>query len=152
MASAAVIFSTGDLGTQYLVERKDVRSIDLTRTTRMAAFGCLVTGWVHGWWGTLEPLANSVFNPQTQRLRNTVFKVACDQTFGAGSFNFIFFTQTALMEGSSLSGALERVRAQWWPQTCAPPLRSSLAYPWVRYHLLWLLVTLSPRSAGLGTC
>ena len=128
MASAAVIFSTGDLGTQYLVERKDVRSIDLMRTTRMAAFGCVVTGWVHGWWGILEPFAASVFNHQTQRLRNTVLKVACDQTFGAGSFNFIFFVQTALMEGCGLSGAVERVRMQWWPQM----QRHWCFWPWFR--------------------
>ena len=57
-----------------------------------------------------------MFCPQAQRLKNTVFKVACDQTFGAGSFNLIFFTQTALMEGCSANDTLDRVRAQWWPQ------------------------------------
>ena len=126
IASAVVIFSTGDLGTQCLVER---RSIDLTRTARMAAFGGLVTAWVHCWWNVLEPLAASVFHPQTRRLRNTVLKVACDQTFGAGSFNVIFFTQTALMEGCGISEAVERVRSQWWPQM----RRHWCFWPW--FHL-----------------
>jgi len=129
VASAAVIFSTGDLTAQTLVDRTAPRSIDLGRLARMVAFGCLVTAWVHGWWGTLEPLAASVFCPQAQRLKNTVFKVACDQTFGAGSFNLIFFTQTSLMEGCSANDTLDRVRAQWWPQM----QRHWCFWPW--FHL-----------------
>ena len=157
VASAAVIFSTGDLSTQYLVEKSEARSIDLMRTARMAAFGCLVTAWVHNWWGILEPLATSVFHPQTQRVRNTMFKVACDQTFGAGSFNFIFFTQTALMEGEGVSGAMERVRTQWWPQM----QRHWCFWPWFHsfnfYHnplhlrVLWQNLALVGWSALLSS-
>ena len=157
VASAAVIFSTGDLTAQTLVDRTELRSIDLERTARMAAFGCCVTAWVHGWWGTLEPLASSVFCPQAQRLKNTVFKVACDQTFGAGSFNLIFFTQTALMEGCSANDTLDRVRAQWWPQM----QRHWCFWPWFHlgnfYHnplhlrVLWQNLALVGWSALLSS-
>ena len=129
VASAAVIFSTGDLATQTVLERTDVRRVDVKRTARMAAFGCCVTAWVHCWWGVLEPFAASAFCPQTQRLKNTVLKVLCDQSFGAGSFNLIFFSQTALMEGCGVDGAAERVRTQWWPQM----QRHWCFWPW--FHL-----------------
>ena len=116
VASAAVIFATGDCATQSLVERTPMRSIDVHRTARMAAFGCLVTAWVANWWNVLEPTAAKIFCPRSQRLKNTVLKVAADQSFGAGSFNVIFFVQTALMEGHGVGGAVDRLRTQWWPQ------------------------------------
>ena len=157
VVSASVIFSTGDLAAQVLVDRTDLKSIDLVRTMRMMAFGCCVTAWVHGWWGTLEPLATSVFCPQTQRLKNTIFKVACDQTFGAGSFNLIFFTQTSLMEGCGVEGAIERVQTQWWPQM----QRHWCFWPWFHlgnfYHnplhlrVLWQNIALVGWSALLSS-
>lgn len=116
LASSVVIFSTGDIATQTLVERTALPAVDLQRTARLAAFGFVATAYVSTWWGVLEPRAAAVFCPQAQKLPNTLLKVFCDQTFGAGSFNVIFFGQTAVMEGKSWREALQRIREQWWPQ------------------------------------
>ena len=101
-------------------------------------------------------LAASVFSPHTQRLRNTALKVACDQTFGAGSFNLIFFSQTALMEGGGLREAVERVRTQWWPQMkrhwCFWPWFHSINFFYSPLHLrvLWQNLALVGWSALLS--
>lgn len=130
VASAAAIFSSGDVATQTLVEGTALDSLDVKRTARMASFGCVVTAWVHCWWGTLEPMAASIRCPAKHRLQNTVLKVACDQTFGAGAFNTIFFSWTAFTEGLGYDGAEKRVREQLWPQM----QRHWTFWPW--FHLV----------------
>ena len=53
-----------------------------------------------------------------------------DQIVGAGGFNIIFFSLTALLEGKSVREAAERVKTQLNPQM----LRHWLFWPW--FHLL----------------
>ena len=153
VASAAVIFSTGDFATQTVLERTDVRRVDVKRTARMAAFGCCVTAWVHCWWGVLEPFAASAFCPQTQRLKNTVVKVLCDQSFGAGSFNLIFFSQTALIEGCGVHGAAERADAMVaaGSGTGASALVRELLLRPFHLRVLWQNLALVGWSALLST-
>lgn len=115
MGSAVVIFGSSDLATQ-LVEGAPARKVDPLRTGRMVAFGCCATLFVHTWWGKLEPLAAAVFCPTASRLPNTLLKVSLDQTFGAGTFNLLFFAQSAAMEGHGVDGVADRVRSHWWPQ------------------------------------
>ena len=116
LASSVVIFGIGDAATQLVLEGTKPYEIDVDRTGRLIAFGLVATAYVSSWWGILEPRAAALFCPQAQKLQNTLFKVLADQTFGAGSFNFIFFGQSALMEGKSPSQALARIKDQWWPQ------------------------------------
>jgi protein Mpv17 len=128
VTSAAAIFAAGDILAQRM-EREGETPHNASRTGRMVAFGCCATVFVHGWWNVLEPLAARVYCPTSQRLRNTVFKVLCDQSFGAGSFNLMFFAQTSLMEGQGVGGAVQRVRDHLWPQM----QRHWCFWPW--FHL-----------------
>ena len=116
LASSVVIFGVGDMATQLLIEGTAPSAIDVERTGRLIAFGMVATAYVSTWWGILEPRAAALFCPQSQKLQNTLIKVLADQSFGAGSFNLIFFGQSALMEGKSPAQALTRIREQWWPQ------------------------------------
>jgi|EP01046_Picozoa_sp_COSAG06_P038780 hypothetical protein len=139
LASSVVIFGLGDVATQMLLEGTPLTAIDVQRTGRLVAFGLVATAYVSTWWGVLEPRAAMVFCPQAQRLQNTLFKVFCDQTFGAGSFNVIFFGQSALMEGKTPQQALERIKEQWWPQMqrhwCLWPAFHSLNFYYNPLHL-----------------
>ena len=116
ISSAITIFSGGDLVVQCVEARSFSAPNDWLRTARMAAFGVVATCFMHGWWGFLEPRAAAIFCPVEQKLANTVFKVAADQSFGAGCFNAIFFGQSALLEGRTPPEAARRVSEQWWPQ------------------------------------
>lgn len=116
LASSVVIFGVGDVATQLFFEGTPVYKLDTGRTGRLISFGVVATAYVSTWWGILEPRAAMLFCPTAQRLPNTLVKVCADQTFGAGSFNFIFFGQSALMEGKSPAEAMTRIREQWWPQ------------------------------------
>lgn len=139
LASSVVIFGIGDVATQLLVEGTQPSRIDVERTGRLIAFGVVATAYVSTWWGILEPRAAALFCPKAQKLQNTLFKVLADQTFGAGSFNFIFFGQSALMEGKSPAQALARIREQWWPQMqrhwCLWPAFHSLNFYFNPLHL-----------------
>lgn len=139
LASSVVIFGVGDVATQLLLEGTAPSALDAERTGRLIAFGVVATAYVSTWWGILEPRAAALFCPQAQKLKNTLFKVLCDQSFGAGSFNFIFFGQSALMEGKSPSQALARIKEQWWPQMqrhwCLWPAFHSLNFYFNPLHL-----------------
>ena len=106
LLSGAVIFTTGDIVTQTIVEGAELAEIDAQRSARLACFRVVVTAYVHTWWGILEPRAALIFCPSSQKLENTPLNVFCDQMFDAGSFNIIFFGQTAMMEGRSIEEAL----------------------------------------------
>ena len=139
LASSVVIFGIGDAATQVLLEGAQPSEIDIERTGRLIAFGLVATAYVSTWWGILEPRAAALFCPHAQKLQNTLFKVLADQSFGAGSFNFIFFGQSALMEGKSPGQALERIKEQWWPQMqrhwCLWPAFHSLNFYFNPLHL-----------------
>ena len=106
---------------------------------RLVAFGLVATAYVSTWWGLLEPRVAAVFCPTTQRLQNTLLKVFADQTFGATSFNVLFFGQSAIMEGKGFAGARDRIYEQLWPQMqrhwCLWPAVHSLNFYFNPLHL-----------------
>ncbi|OAA37683.1 Mpv17/PMP22 [Metarhizium rileyi] len=106
--TTAVLFATGDITAQQLVEKKGIEGHDLTRTGRMALYGGCVFGPVATtWFGFLA--RNIRFkNPRVE----TLARVACDQTLFAPVMIGAFLSSMATMEGAS---AKERLEKTWWP-------------------------------------
>ncbi|KAH6900031.1 putative integral membrane protein, Mpv17/PMP22 family [Thelonectria olida] len=104
----AVLFATGDITAQQLVEKKGVKGHDLARTGRMALYGGFVFGpAATTWFGFLSRNVNA----RNKRLE-TVARVACDQLLFAPVAIGVFLGSMATMEGAS---AKERLNNVWWP-------------------------------------
>ncbi|TFA98299.1 Protein SYM1 [Trichoderma ghanense] len=106
--TTAVLFATGDITAQQLVEKRGIKGHDTSRTSRMALYGGCVFGPVATTW--LGFLARRV------RLRNarveTLARVAADQLLFAPVMIGVFLSSMATMEGKS---AKERLDQTWWP-------------------------------------
>mmetsp|Transcript_14832 Transcript_14832/g.16782 ORF Transcript_14832/g.16782 Transcript_14832/m.16782 type:complete len:155 (-) Transcript_14832:627-1091(-) len=62
------------------------------RTLRIAAFGCAITVWLHGWWGFLETFVEKrVISASLSHYKNAAVKVFFDQSIGAPIYNIGFF-------------------------------------------------------------
>ncbi|PNY26574.1 Protein SYM1 [Tolypocladium capitatum] len=106
--TTAVLFATGDITAQQLVEKRGLKGHDLTRTGRMALYGGCVFGPVATtWFGFLARRVN-LKNPRLE----TLARVACDQTLFAPVMIGVFLGSMATMEGNS---AKERLEKTWWP-------------------------------------
>lgn len=125
--TTAVLFATGDVTAQQLVEKRGLAKHDVTRTGRMALYGgceCpaaarpgaphrMLTGA-----GFFGPVATTWFGILARRvtLRNarleTLARVACDQTLFAPVMIGAFLSSMAAMEGASPK---ERLETKWWP-------------------------------------
>jgi len=116
--TTAVLFATGDVTAQQMVERRGVEKHDLARTGRMALYGGTVFG----------PAASTWFRFLQRRVRlrsanaTTAARVACDQGLFAPTFIGVFLSSMAVLEGSSPREKLERnyasaLRANYmiWP-------------------------------------
>ncbi|KFH45512.1 hypothetical protein ACRE_036540 [Hapsidospora chrysogenum ATCC 11550] len=106
--TTSILFATGDITAQQLVERRGLEKHDLTRTGRMALYGGFVFGPVATTWFNF--LARRV-NPSNKRL-TTMARVACDQLAFAPVMIGVFLSSMATMEGGSPKHKLE---ITWWP-------------------------------------
>ncbi|KAK5992721.1 Protein SYM1 [Cladobotryum mycophilum] len=106
--TTAVLFATGDLTAQQLVEKKGLKKHDLTRTGRMALYGGCVFGPAATTW--LGFLARRVTHKHPRI--ETLARVACDQILFAPVAIGAFLSSMAVMEGTS---AQERLQTTWWP-------------------------------------
>ncbi|KAF4507490.1 hypothetical protein G6O67_003982 [Ophiocordyceps sinensis] len=106
--TTAVLFATGDITAQQLVDKRGIKGHDLTRTGRMALYGGLVFGPVATtWFGFLARRVNF-----SNRRVETLARVACDQTLFAPVMIGVFLSSMATMEGASPK---ERLARTWWP-------------------------------------
>lgn len=106
--TTAVLFATGDITAQQLVEQRGLKNHDLTRTGRMALYGGCVFGPVATtWFGFLARNVNFA-----NRRVETAARVFCDQAFFAPVMIGAFLSSMATMEGAS---ARERLEKTWWP-------------------------------------
>lgn len=124
--TATLIFFTSDLGTQYItndyVSRQAVLarqrilekngqkfgndgtltglkfSLDYHRALSGAAFGLIGTGWLHFWWGYLEKAIELRIPVARYRLRNTLAKVAIDQSIGAPLYIYCYYYITSFFK------------------------------------------------------
>ncbi|PHH86864.1 hypothetical protein CDD83_9646 [Cordyceps sp. RAO-2017] len=106
--TTAVLFATGDITAQQLVEKRGVQKHDLTRTGRMALYGGCVFGPVATTWFGFLARRISLSN----RRLETLARVACDQTLFAPVMIGVFLSSMATMEGAS---PRERLEKTWWP-------------------------------------
>jgi protein Mpv17 len=115
--TTAVLFATGDVMAQQLVEKKGLKNHELARTGRMALYGG----------GTFPPFPSlhltspnrpslpAIFGPAAttwfkflqhkvvlpNKNLEIVARVACDQLVFASTNMFVFLSSMAIMEGSS---------------------------------------------------
>ncbi|KAG6039339.1 Protein required for ethanol metabolism [Claviceps citrina] len=117
--TTAVLFATGDVTAQQVVEGRGLGGHDLTRTGRMALYGGCVFGPVATtWFGFLARRVRFRSSPRVE----TLARVACDQLLFAPVAIGAFLGSMAAMEGTSPAERLERtwwaaLRANWmvWP-------------------------------------
>ncbi|ODN82858.1 protein SYM1, variant [Cryptococcus amylolentus CBS 6039] len=115
MASSAVLFATGDVIAQQLIEKKG-KDHDLARTGRIVVWGglCFAPA-VHVWFNTLARL------PIQSKVAGTAARVALDQFAFAPFALTSFFTAMTLMEGKNLEAAklkwnesfVDTLKANW---------------------------------------
>ncbi|KAJ6443014.1 Mpv17/PMP22 [Purpureocillium lavendulum] len=122
--TTAVLFATGDITAQQLVDKRGLQKHDLARTGRMALYGgCEPPRVPDPFWPSLlrrvfGPVATTWFGILARRvnLRNprleTLARVGCDQTLFAPVMIGVFLSSMATMEGAS---AKERLEKTWWP-------------------------------------
>lgn len=97
-----VLFATGDITAQQLVEKRGLEKHDLARTGRMALYGGVVFGpAATTWYKLLQRHVNLKSANGTMLAR-----VACDQGLFAPTFIGIFLSSMALMEGGRPSDKL----------------------------------------------
>ncbi|KAI9274395.1 hypothetical protein BDA99DRAFT_497377 [Phascolomyces articulosus] len=103
--TTAFLFGTGDVIAQQVVERKGLKSHEMTRTLRMAGFGGLFAGPVLSNWYRFVELNIKGATPVTTLLK----KVAADQFLCAPIFIGVFFSAQGLLEGKSVGQIQEKL-------------------------------------------
>ncbi|KYK54624.1 integral membrane protein, Mpv17/PMP22 family [Drechmeria coniospora] len=120
--TTAVLFATGDVTAQQLVEKKGLKRHDLTRTGRMALYGGCVFGPIATTWFGFLSRRVRLGNPHLQ----TLARVGCDQTLFAPVMIGAFLSSMATMEGASPK---ERLDKAWWPALKA----NWMVWPFVQF-------------------
>ncbi|KAK8132433.1 Sym-1 [Apiospora kogelbergensis] len=103
--TTAVLFATGDITAQQLVDKKGIDGHDFARTGRMALYGGAVFGpSATTWFGFLQR------NVVVRNSANATIaaRVACDQLLFAPTFIGLFLSSMAVMEGGSPKDKLEK--------------------------------------------
>lgn len=106
--TTAVLFATGDITAQQLVEKRGVKGHDFSRTGRMVLYGGCVFGPVATKWFGFLARRVTLKNLRVEMLA----RVACDQALAAPVMIGAFLSSMATMEGAS---AQERLETKWWP-------------------------------------
>lgn len=137
--TTAVLFATGDITAQQLVEKKGAKGHDVARTARMALYGGCVFGPVATtWFGFLQ--RNVVFRNKRVEMLS---RVACDQLGFAPVMIGVFLGSMATMEGNS---AHQRIENVWWPALKANwmlwPLAQTINFTFIPLHHRVLFVNI----------
>jgi len=106
--TTAVLFATGDVVAQQVVERRGFAKHEVARTGRMFAYGGLIFGPVATTWFGF--LARKVV--LKNKKAEVAARVAADQLLFAPVMIQVFLRSMATMEGVS---AQEKVDKSWWP-------------------------------------
>jgi len=109
-ATGAVLFGTGDMISQQVVEKRGLKSHDWARTGRVMFYGGAVFGPIFTKW---YQLLNKIQFPNAAKA--AICRVVIDQSIQAPTHVAIFFTCMALLEGNSFSDAKERLNKVFQP-------------------------------------
>ncbi|ELQ36099.1 hypothetical protein OOU_Y34scaffold00669g84 [Pyricularia oryzae Y34] len=95
--TTAVLFATGDITAQQLVEKRGLEKHDFVRTGRMFAYGGIIFGpAATTWFGILQR------HVVLKNANATILaRVAVDQGLFAPTFVGVFLSSMAILEGSS---------------------------------------------------
>ncbi|KAH8652123.1 hypothetical protein BX600DRAFT_402552 [Xylariales sp. PMI_506] len=102
--TTAILFATGDITAQQLVEKKGIEKHELARTGRMLLYGGIIFG----------PAATTWFKFLQRRITfknknaEIITRVACDQGLFAPTAIGFFLSSMAAMEGGSPKEKLEK--------------------------------------------
>lgn len=102
--TTSLLFATGDVTAQQLVERRGTKDHDAARTARMALYGGTVFGPAATTWYRFLQTKVVLSTPR----RTMLAQVACDQGLFAPVFIGIFLSSMAALEGSWPRENLER--------------------------------------------
>lgn len=106
---AAAIMGTGDVLAQTVVEKKDVKDIDLIRTMKYGSLGFLVVGPVLKYWFTL--LDRTIRG--RQNIQRTVKKMIVDQAIMAPALNLTITGLVGLINNEEPKQISERIKTQY---------------------------------------
>ncbi|KAK2767714.1 Protein required for ethanol metabolism [Arachnomyces sp. PD_36] len=106
--ASAVLFSTGDVLAQQVVEKRGFEKHDFARTGRMGLYGGCIFGPAATTW--FKFLQNNVVLKSTKA--TIAARVVADQTLFAPTNMFMFLSSMAIMEGND---PIEKVKKTWWP-------------------------------------
>ncbi|KAF2820296.1 hypothetical protein CC86DRAFT_119333 [Ophiobolus disseminans] len=120
--TTAVLFSTGDVMAQQLVEKRGFEQHDPIRTARMGAYGGAIFGpAATKWYGFL------VKNVNLSSKNGTILaRVACDQFLFAPTNMALFLSSMAYLEGSSPT---QRLKDAYVPGLT----KNFMIWPWVQF-------------------
>ncbi|OLN86773.1 Protein sym-1 [Colletotrichum chlorophyti] len=102
--TTAVLFATGDITAQQLVEKRGVKGHDLSRTGRMALYGGVIFGPAATTW--FKFLQNNIV--LKNKNAEILARVAVDQGVFAPTFIGVFLSSMAVLEGSSVQEKLDK--------------------------------------------
>ncbi|KAH8153366.1 uncharacterized protein LAJ45_02178 [Morchella importuna] len=106
--TTGVLFGTGDIIAQQLVERKGLDNHDMMRTARMGGYGGIIFGpMVVHWYRFLERSIKFPGKPNAE----IVARVACDQLIFTPLNMLFFFSTLSVLEGGSPA---EKLDANYW--------------------------------------
>lgn len=102
--TTAVLFATGDITAQQLVEKRGLEKHDFVRTGRMFAYGGIIFGpAATTWFGILQRRV------QLKSANATILaRVAVDQSLFAPTFVGLFLSTMAVLEGTSPTEKLQK--------------------------------------------
>ncbi|TQN74430.1 Protein sym-1 [Colletotrichum shisoi] len=102
--TTAVLFATGDITAQQLVDKRGLEKHDLARTGRMALYGGVIFGPIAtNWFKFLQH--NVVLKNKNAEI---LARVAVDQGVFAPVMISVFLSSMATLEGSSVQEKLEK--------------------------------------------
>ncbi|KAH8728322.1 hypothetical protein GQ44DRAFT_737574 [Phaeosphaeriaceae sp. PMI808] len=120
--TTAVLFSTGDVMAQQLVEKRGFEQHDPIRTARMGAYGGIIFGPAATKW--YEFLVRNVnLNSKNGTI---VARVACDQFIFAPTNMALFLSSMAYLEGRSPK---QRLKDAYVPGLT----KNFMLWPWVQF-------------------
>ncbi|RDL33601.1 Uncharacterized protein BP5553_07969 [Venustampulla echinocandica] len=105
--TTAVLFATGDVMAQQLVEKKGWKNHELARSGRMALYGGAIFGPAATTWYRF--LQNKIVSKNKNL--EIAGRVAADQVIFASTNMFVFLSSMAIMEGTSPKDKLESTYA-----------------------------------------
>jgi len=103
-----ILFATGDVAAQQLVERRGAAAHDAARTARMALYGGVVFGPAATLW--FRVLQRHVVVASSANA-TIAARVACDQLLFAPTFIGVFLGSMAVLEGASPA---DKLRRNYW--------------------------------------